>query len=70
MNSLIITDDAFSRIDDSDDSIFYSEARFVSHLDSLALSAIEDFIGRSITVEEPAILDLMASWDSHIEVVP
>ena len=32
--------DAFSRLDESDDLEFYSRDRFVSHLDSLALSTV------------------------------
>ena len=62
----INAEDAFSRLDDSSDAIFYSKDRFVSHLDSTALSTIEDLVGRLINIEKPVILDLMASWDSHI----
>lgn len=58
--------DAFSREDEKDDSIFYSKERFVSHLDSTALKTVESLIGQLIVEEHPAILDLMASVDSHI----
>jgi SAM-dependent methyltransferase len=58
--------DAFSRTDETDDAVFYAKDRFVSHLDSVALSTIEDVIGQLVIDEEPVILDLMASWDSHI----
>jgi len=58
--------DAFSRLDESDDLEFYSRDRFVSHLDSLALSTVEKLIGTLVVEESPAILDLMAGWDSHI----
>ncbi|MEJ5375858.1 MAG: methyltransferase domain-containing protein [bacterium] len=58
--------DAFSRADESDDSLFYSEDRFVEHLDSLALETVEQLIGQLIVEENPVILDLMAGWDSHI----
>lgn len=58
--------DAFTRHDETDDTRFYSTDRFVEHLDSVALATIENLIV-SLTVEEkPVILDLMASWDSHI----
>jgi SAM-dependent methyltransferase len=63
---LIFGDDAFSRADESDDSIFYSRDRFVQHLDSLALSTVETIIEKLIVEDRPVILDLMASWDSHI----
>ena len=58
--------DAFSRLDESDDLEFYSRDRFVGHLDSLALSTVEKLIGTLVVEESPAILDLMAGWDSHI----
>ena len=58
--------DAFSRLDESDDSEFYSKDRFVSHLDSLALATVEKLIETLVVEEDPAILDLMAGWDSHI----
>jgi SAM-dependent methyltransferase len=58
--------DAFSRLDESDDLEFYSRDRFLSHLDSLALATVEKLIGTLVVEETPAILDLMAGWDSHI----
>jgi len=58
--------DSFSRVDNGDDSLFYKKDRFVSHLDSLALSTVEKVIGELNVEDHPAILDLMAGWDSHI----
>ncbi len=58
--------EAFSRDDESDDALFYSIDRFVSHLDQLALDTIEHVIGQLLTEESPSVLDLMASWDSHL----
>ena len=60
------SEDAFDRLDNGDDSLFYKEDRFVSHLDSLALATVEEVIGRLIVEDHPVILDLMAGWDSHI----
>jgi SAM-dependent methyltransferase len=60
--------DAFSRFDPSDDAIFYGRDRFVQHLDSAALETVEAIIGNLVIEKNPAILDLMASWDSHIPV--
>jgi len=65
VNPIFVTD-AFSRLDESDDSEFYSRDRFVSHLDSLALSTVEELIGTLVVEKDPAVLDLMAGWDSHI----
>jgi SAM-dependent methyltransferase len=62
----LFSEDAFSRSDESDDSIFYTTDRFVQHLDSLALATVEKLIGDLVIEEKPVILDLMASWDSHI----
>lgn len=64
--SPILDEDSFSRIDSSDDSVFYARDRFVDHLDSTALSTVEKIIGSLIVEKDPVILDLMAGWDSHI----
>ena len=58
--------DDFRRADESDDAVFYQRERMVSHLDSRALKTVERIMGSLITEESPAILDLMASWDSHL----
>lgn len=57
---------AFSRLDETDDTAFYETDRFVSHLDFFARSTVEGLIGELIVEKEPLILDLMAGWDSHI----
>jgi len=62
----LFNEKAFSRVDESEDSIFYDTDRFVTHLDSLALETVERLIDRLVIEENPSILDLMASWDSHI----
>ena len=43
--SPIFAREKFSRLDESDDADFYAKDRFVSHLDSLALSTVERLIG-------------------------
>jgi len=58
--------DAFSRLDESDDPIFYARDRFVPHLDSVALATVETLIGHLVIEKNPVILDLMAGWDSHL----
>jgi SAM-dependent methyltransferase len=62
----LYTKEHFSRKNEEDDAIFYGRDRFVSHLDSLALSTIERLVEILVVEERPAVLDLMASWDSHI----
>jgi SAM-dependent methyltransferase len=59
-------DDAFSRLDESDDMLFYATDRFVQHLDAVALATVQKIIGELLNEESPIILDLMASWDSHL----
>jgi SAM-dependent methyltransferase len=59
-------EELFSRLVEEDDSAFYSRERLVPHLDSLALETIEKLIGTLIVEDNPVILDLMTSWDSHI----
>ncbi|UCG88485.1 MAG: methyltransferase domain-containing protein, partial [Gemmatimonadota bacterium] len=57
---------AFRREDESDDALFYARERLVSQLDSRALATIQAVIGTLVVEDEPVILDLMASWDSHL----
>ena len=56
----------FSRLDESDDPGFYADERLVSHLDDRALRTVEQIIASLVIEEVPLILDLMASWDSHL----
>ncbi len=57
-------DEYFGREDESDDGLFYSQPRFVVHIDELAIAAV----GRVFREQIPAnsvVLDLMSSWRSH-----
>lgn len=62
----IYTDRAFSREDEEADPVFYRRERMVSHLDSRALGTVSEIIGKLVVEKKPWVLDLMASWDSHI----
>ena len=53
------------RDDESPDREFYETPRFVDHLDSLALSTVEELYGRLIP-GGAKILDLMAGPESHL----
>ncbi|MBN1656083.1 MAG: methyltransferase domain-containing protein [Deltaproteobacteria bacterium] len=66
MRKLVYAGDALSREDESNDRDFYRVDRFVSHLDRVALVTVERVIKELIVEQEPAILDLMAGWDSHL----
>jgi SAM-dependent methyltransferase len=56
----------FKRRDESQDPLYYATGRMVSHLDAQALATVERIIGTLIVEEHPQLLDLMASWDSHL----
>jgi SAM-dependent methyltransferase len=64
--SPIDSPNAFSRLDETDDKIFYATDRFVGHIDVVATETVEQIIGTLINEANPVILDLMAGWDSHI----
>lgn len=63
---LLEQEDAFRRVDEGEDAVFYRKARTDPHLDSTARATVKHLIGGLLTEEAPAILDLMASWDSHL----
>ncbi len=64
--ALLQREDAFLRVDEEDDAVFYGPARIVSHLDETALNTVERLAAGLITEDDPKVLDLMASVDSHL----
>ncbi len=62
----VYTEDSFSRLDETDDAVFYARDRFVSHIDARARETVRRLIGALVKEREPVILDLMAGWDSHL----
>jgi SAM-dependent methyltransferase len=55
----------FRRIDESPDSLFYGEPRFVTHIDDGAIAALTECY-REVLPAGGRILDLMSSWVSHL----
>jgi len=58
----------FRRQDESKDTQFYDQPRFVNHIDDEAISAIRDFYGVQFGAApqgEFSILDICSSWVSH-----
>lgn len=55
---------AFAREDESPDSIFYSQARLVTHIDDYAIAAVGEAYRQFLTLSGD-YLDLMSSWVSH-----
>ena len=53
------------RVDETDDSIFYSVARLVKHIDPPACNALTDYFRVNLQPHSD-ILDLMSSYASHL----
>src|SRR5580765_4868817 len=56
---------AFTRLDESDDTLFYAPPRLVTHIDENAIAALTDFYRKTLP-SSGVILDLMSSWVSHL----
>jgi SAM-dependent methyltransferase/FKBP-type peptidyl-prolyl cis-trans isomerase 2 len=57
--------EAFGRDDASPDSRFYSEPRYVQHIDDTAIEMAKNTYGRFLK-NDMQVLDLMSSWQSHL----
>jgi Methyltransferase domain len=57
--------DQRTKLDDTDDSLFYSEPRFVTHVDEGFIQQLTDLY-RDRLQPGTRILDLMSSWVSHL----
>ncbi len=57
--------EAFARHDETPDRAFYSQPRFVTHIDERAIAAVTQLY-REFFPSGGAILDLMSSWVSHL----
>jgi SAM-dependent methyltransferase len=58
-----------NRLDNSDDSAFYYQPRFVTHIDDSAISYLTKFYQQefaSLSKESLDVLDLCSSWISHL----
>jgi SAM-dependent methyltransferase len=65
MNEQGLGPEHFARIDESDDALFYTEPRLVTHIDDEACIALSDHFA-TILPEGGEILDLMSAWVSHL----
>jgi Methyltransferase domain len=59
------SDNPFERINENEDSIFYTEPRLVTHIDDTAISVIRHIYGQTLK-NGLKVLDLMSGWRSHI----
>jgi len=55
----------FRRQDERDDSSFYTEPRFVQHLDAGAVARLTDYYA-GVVAPGSRVLDLCCSWTSHL----
>ncbi|XP_010939942.1 uncharacterized protein [Elaeis guineensis] len=61
-------DEDFARFDESPDSLFYSEPRFVTHIDDPAIRALTNYYSKVFPPSNSpgvCLLDLCSSWVSH-----
>jgi SAM-dependent methyltransferase len=57
--------DSFRRFDESPDAYFYTQPRFVEHIDDDAVAAVTQ-LHRELLPAGGRILDVMSSWVSHL----
>jgi len=60
-----LIDDQFRRADNSPDSVFYDQPRYVQHIDDTAIQVVGDLYGRLLK-NGMRVLDLMSSWQTYI----
>jgi SAM-dependent methyltransferase len=58
------TQSDFTRMDESNDSIFYSTPRLVTHIDDAAIQALTGYYA-SVFKDGEDVLDICSSWISH-----
>ena len=57
----------FSRLDSTPDSIFYTDPRFVEHVDDNAVQLMTEYISSAVASGGDSVLDLCSSWTSHFD---
>lgn len=60
-----LSDEAFERLDEQNDRLFYAFPRFTVHIDSRAIRIAGEIFARYLPVGG-RLLDLMSSWRSHL----
>ena len=64
---LVLSPEGFRRYDESADTLFYNQPRFVKHIDDAAVAAVTQLY-RELFPADGCILDLMSSWVSHLPI--
>merc|ERR1712196_338220 len=60
-----MTSTDLSRVDESPDTEFYDQPRFVMHIDDECIKALKNYY-RTMLPKGGVVLDLMSSWPSHL----
>jgi len=63
--ALTLPANAFDRLDDSPDDLFYAFPRFTVHIDDRAVRTFKQIFAEHLP-KEGTLLDLMSSWRSHL----
>jgi SAM-dependent methyltransferase len=63
--ALTLPANAFDRLDDSADDLFYAFPRFTVHIDDRAVRTFKQIFAEHLP-KEGTLLDLMSSWRSHL----
>ncbi|CAJ1926029.1 unnamed protein product [Cylindrotheca closterium] len=56
----------FGRLDSQPDSVFYTDPRFVEHVDTNAVQILTDYVTNEAVHDGDSCLDLCSSWTSHL----
>ena len=59
----------FERLDEAPDTLFYTQPRFVNHIDDATIAALAAYYGELLFAGAD-VLDLMSSWVSHLPAEP
>jgi SAM-dependent methyltransferase len=62
---MLLTPDQRSKMDLTDDALFYSEPRFVTHVDMAFIQRLTNLYSQ-VLQPNTKIMDLMSSWVSHL----
>ncbi len=62
---MLLTSDQREKIDRTDDADFYSDPRFVTHIDAAFIQRLTNLYRQQLQ-PQTKILDLMSSWVSHL----
>ncbi|MEG3843331.1 SAM-dependent methyltransferase, partial [Microcoleus sp. herbarium14] len=62
---MLLPADRRTKLDDTDDTLFYSSPRFVTHVDDGFIEQLTDLY-RERLKPNTRIFDMMSSWVSHL----